>query len=115
MVTKCSFDATTNILDYYRGIDCIKELCKKLKKHAIEIINCEEKEMIPLTEKETKSYEVQQLCHICKKQFCFEKNEGSEFKLYRKVRDHCHYTKKFREAAHSICNLKYKVSKKFQQ
>ena len=71
--------------------------------------------MIPLTEKETKSYEVQQLCHICKKQFCFEKNEGSEFKLYRKVRDHCHYTKKIREAAHSICNLKYKVSKKFQQ
>ena len=67
MVTKCSFDATTNILDYYRGIDCIKELSKKLKKHAIEIINCEEKEMIPLTEKETKSYEVQQLCHICKK------------------------------------------------
>ena len=26
---------------------------------------------------------------------------------YRKVRDHCQYTGKYRGAAHSICNLKY--------
>ena len=29
----------------------------------------------------------------------------------QKVRDHCHYTGKYREAAHSICNLRYKISK----
>ena len=28
---------------------------------------------------------------------------------YWKVRDHCHYTGKYRGAAHSICNLKFKV------
>ena len=33
------------------------------------------------------------------------------FKLYHKVRDHCHYTGKFWGAAHSICNLKYKTPK----
>ena len=27
------------------------------------------------------------------------------------MRDHCHYTEKFRGAAHSICNLKYKTPK----
>ena len=28
---------------------------------------------------------------------------------YWKVRDHCHYTVKYRGTAHSICNLKFKV------
>ena len=28
-----------------------------------------------------------------------------------KVRDHCHFTGNYRSAAHSICNLKYKVPK----
>ena len=29
----------------------------------------------------------------------------------RKVRDHFHYTEKYREAAHNICNLRYKTPK----
>ena len=29
---------------------------------------------------------------------------------YRKVRDHCHFTGKYRGTAHSICNLKFNVS-----
>ena len=33
------------------------------------------------------------------------------WKNKHKVRDHCHYTGKSREAAHSICNLRYKVPK----
>ena len=32
-------------------------------------------------------------------------------KKYCKNRDHCHYTKEYRAAAHSICNLKYSVPK----
>ena len=31
-------------------------------------------------------------------------------KNYRKVRYHCHYTGKYRGAAHSNCNLKFNVS-----
>ena len=29
----------------------------------------------------------------------------------QKVRDHCHYSGKYRGAAHSICNLRYKIKK----
>ena len=29
----------------------------------------------------------------------------------QKVRDHCHYTEKYKGAAYSICNLRYKISK----
>ena len=67
--------------------------------------------MIPLTDEGTKSYEKQKECHICKKEFCNDENEKSEFKLYHKVRDHCHYTWQFRGAAHNICHLRYKVPK----
>ena len=32
-------------------------------------------------------------------------------KKYHKVRDHCHYTGKYRGAALNICNLRYKIPK----
>ena len=67
--------------------------------------------MIPLTDNENRSYEKQKKCHIYQKGFCYDKNEGKKFKLYQKVRDYCHYTGKFSGAAHSICNLRYKVPK----
>ena len=69
------------------------------------------KKMIPLTDKENKSYEKQKVCYISKKEFNTNENDNNAFKLYHKVRDHCHYTGKFREAAHSICNLRYKRPK----
>ena len=111
MFTKCSFDKEKNRFDYYRGIDCIEKGCEKFKGRATEIINYKEKEMISLTDKENNSYGKQKVCHICKKEFCYDKNEEKKFKLYQKVRDHCHYTGKFRGAVHSICNLSYKVPK----
>ena len=104
-----SFDSKENKHNVYRGRDCIKRFCSDLKELATKIINYEEKEMIPLTDSENKFYEEQEVCHICQKEFCYDKNEKKKFKLYQKVRDHCHYTGKFRGAAHSICNLNYKV------
>ena len=36
----------------------------------------------------------------CQKEFCYDKNQKFKFKLYKKIRDHCHYTGKFKGAAH---------------
>ena len=46
--------------------------------------------MVPLTDNEDKYYEEQEKCHICQKEFCYDKNEKKKFKIYQKVRDHCH-------------------------
>ena len=52
------------------------------------------------------------ICSICEKEFCTDEENKKEFKKMQKVRDHCHYTGKYRGAAHSNCNLKYKTTKK---
>ena len=67
----------------------------------MKIINCEKKEMIPLTNEEKESYENQETCHICK----------NELNNDNKVRDHCYYIGKYRGAAHNKCNLRYKIPK----
>ena len=45
-----------------------------------------------------------------KKKFSTDKNDKNTFKIYQKVRDHCHYTEKFRGAVCSIFILRYKIS-----
>ena len=58
--------------------------------------------MIPLTkEEEEDNYNKENICYICKKDF---NNDG-------KVRGHCHFTGKYRGAAHNTCNLRYKIPK----
>ena len=103
--TSCSFDESRNKLNYYRGKDCMKKFCKDLKEHATRIINYEKKKIIPLTKEEKINHNDQKICYICKKEF--DKSD----KKHHKVRDHSHYTGKYRGAAHDICNLRYKVPK----
>ena len=65
--------------------------------------------MIPLIDNENRYYEKQEECYIRQNKFCCDNKQKKKFKLYKKVRDHLHFTGKFRGAGHSICNLKYKV------
>ena len=103
--TSYSFDESKNKSNYYRGDDCIKRFCKDLREHAIKIINYEKKKIIPLTAEEKINYNDQEVCYICEKEF------DTINKTNYKVRDHCHYTGKYRGAAHNVCNLRYKVIK----
>ena len=43
------------------------------------------------------------LCWICQEEF--------DDMAKKKVRDHCHFTGKYRGAAHNICNLRLKKNK----
>ena len=70
LFTHCSFDATKNKLDYFRGKDSI-------------------------------------ICYMCKEEF------STDGKKYYKIRDHCYYTRKYKSAAHNVCNLRCKMQKRF--
>ena len=72
------------------------------------------KKIIPLTTEEKIYHNKQKICYICKKEFNNNdttKSSSLERKKEQTVRDHCHYTGKYRGAAHNICNLRYKVPK----
>lgn len=53
-----------------------------------------------MTEEDKKDYEVATICWLCNDAL------GDD-----KVRDYCHFTGKYRGAAHNECNLKYKAPK----
>ena len=102
---QCLFDSTKKNLIIIQ-VKTMKNVSKDLKERATEITNYEKREMIPLTDEENKCYKKQKICYICKKEVNTDKNDINAIKLYHKVRDHCHYTGKYRGAAHIICNLR---------
>ena len=59
--------------------------------------------MFPLTDKQWKTFREAKVCWLCRKEF----GDGN----LRKVRDHCHFSGKFRGAAHSLCNFKFQRPK----
>ena len=56
---------------------------------------------------------IKKVFYIYKKEFIFDIGSCGE-NMYiknRQVKDHCHYTAKYRVVAHNICNLRYKTPK----
>ena len=66
-------------------------------------------EMIAFTKEQQESHEKTTICCISKEHF---EHKYTSDKNYRKVKDHCHYTGKYKSAVHSICNLKCNILKK---
>ena len=98
---KFSYGDVTNPLTQYRGPDCAEKFCEHIISEAKRLYNSfSEKPMTPLTKSQLKEYARATKCHICFKPFSEKK---------RKVRDYCHYTGLYRGAAHSSCNLQYKI------
>ena len=64
--------------------------------------------MNSLTKEQQKLYQNAKICYVYKEMF---EDKYAEDKKYRKVRDHCHYKKKYRRAADSMFYLKYSIPK----
>ena len=80
----------------------------KVKEHVIEKVNLKKKKKVTNEEAAKIKTENAKICYICKERF---ENKYLKDKKYSKVRDHCHYTGKYRAAGHSTCNLKNSVPK----
>ena len=80
--------------------DFIRELISRVKEAHLSL---PKKEMIPLSSEEWKKFRESKVCWLCRGKF------GE--KRFSKVRDHCHFTGKFRGAAHQSCNLKFQRPK----
>ena len=93
----------------YTGENAMEKFVERLEEDVKEIANIPDVEMI-FGPGELDQFNSATKCWICKKEF----DDTADEKGYRKnekVKDHCHYTGRFRGAAHNSCNLKYKKPK----
>ena len=82
----------------YTGEDASQKFVEMLEEDIKIITNIPEKMIFKIQEEI--QYEKETKCWICNGKFDDDKNY--------KVRDHCHFTGRYREAAHNLCNLKYR-------
>ena len=93
----------------YTGEDAMEKFVEWIEDDVKEIANIPHVKMI-FGPNELKQFNNTTKCWICNEEF----DDTADEKGYRKnekVKDHCHYTGRFRGAAHNSCNLKYKKPK----
>ena len=93
----------------YTGEDAMEKFVDWIEEDVKDIANIPDMEMI-FGPDELDQFDNATKCWICKGEF----DDTPDVKGYRKgekVKDHCHYTGRFRGAAHNSCNLKYKKPK----
>lgn len=99
----CAYNDSFSKFKINRGQDCIEwfvnelyELINWLKDQFSTIVP-----MDPLTADQVGEFYLAKTCHICGKSFAI-----GDIKIH----DHCHFTGKYRGAAHQGCNLNYKTA-----
>jgi hypothetical protein len=95
----CSVDDYSQQPIIYRGPNVAKEFIHRIQAEEKRIKDIYANPMpVNMTDEDWKRYGKESICHIC------EKPLGDD-----KVLDHCHISGKFRGAAHSNCNLQFKL------
>ena len=85
----------------YRGEDCMDVFVKKMIEVKDKIMDkMKENKDIIMTANDWRDFNTATKCFICGKDF----KEGD-----KKVRDHCHFTGKYRGCAHDDCNLQFSM------
>ena len=100
------FDYIEDKHTLYHGKDCVKKRCITLREHTKNIIGFEKKKVSSLTKEELKSHQDAKVCYICGERTLKKLSKSIN---YRKVRDYCYYTGKYRGAAHHASNLNFNV------
>ena len=93
----------------YTGEDAMEKFVEWIEEDVKEIANIPEVEII-FGLNELKQFNEATKCWICNEEFDDTADEKG-YRKHGKVKDHCHYTGRFRGAAHNCCNLNHKKPK----
>lgn len=98
---KCAYDDSLSFYDYNRGPGCIEWFMEELRKRSLILADIYNKvKPINMSKMDEENFQNAKVCHICERDL--DRNVDIV------VRDHCHFTSKFRGAAHQACNLQYR-------
>ncbi|XP_024943318.1 uncharacterized protein LOC112494699 isoform X2 [Cephus cinctus] len=90
---QCNFDDSISKFRPYRGKDCVEWFMNQLKELA-QVVEFYLKRIVPMESlnfKQRNEFYSAKICHVCEKPFTPQD---------AKHRDHCHFTGKYRGAAH---------------